>query len=54
MSKAQIAFLATIIIGIIGVLVGLSFGISSNVGVIFAIATMGAFIISEIKGLSRK
>lgn len=54
MSKAQIVFLVTIVLGIIGVIVGLSLGLGSDVGVIFAIATMGAFIISELNSFSKK
>ncbi|WP_455716016.1 hypothetical protein [Anaerosporobacter sp.] len=54
MSKAQVAFLVTIVLGIMGLITGLLLGLSSDVGVIFAIATMGAFIISELKSLSKK
>ena len=49
MSNATIAFIVTIIMGVVGVFLGANFGLQGYLGTTFAVATMGAFIISAIE-----
>lgn len=48
MKKPVIAFIVTLIAGVIGLYVGAGLNMEGYLGVIAAIATMGAFIISGI------
>lgn len=54
MSNATIAFILTVIMGVIGIFLGAFLGLQGYLGSIFAIATMGAFIISTIERTKKK
>ena len=48
MGRIIIAILVTILMGYIGILIGVMFNLEGYLGIIFAIATMGAFILHAI------
>ena len=48
-SKAVSAFILTVIMGLIGIYLGAFLNLEGYLGIIFSIATMGAFIISAIE-----
>ncbi len=49
MNKAASAFILTVIMGLIGIYLGAMLNLEGYLGIIFAIATMGAYIISLIE-----
>lgn len=48
MGRIIIAILVTILMGYIGIIIGAMFNLEGYLGIIFAIATMGAFILHAI------
>lgn len=48
MGRIIIAILVTILMGYVGIIIGVMFNLEGYLGVIFAIATMGAFILHAI------
>ena len=49
MGKIVIAIIVTIIMGYIGIIIGAMLNLEGYLGVIFSIATMGAFILHAIE-----
>lgn len=49
MVKIVIAIIATIIFGYIGIIIGAMFNLEGYLGIIFSVATMGAFILHSIE-----
>ena len=49
MGKIVIAIMATILFGYAGIIIGAMLNLEGYLGVIFAIATMGAFILHSIE-----
>ena len=49
MRKIIIAIIATIVFGYIGIIIGAMLNLEGYLGIIFAIATMGAFILHTIE-----
>jgi len=49
MRKIITAIIATIVFGYIGIIIGAAINLEGYLGVIFAIATMGAFILHAIE-----
>jgi hypothetical protein len=47
--KAFMAFILTILAGIFGIIIGAELNLEGYLGIIFAIATMGAYIVSSIE-----
>lgn len=48
MGKIIVAILATILMGYVGIIIGAMLNLEGYLGIIFAIATMGAFILHAI------
>lgn len=51
MGKIVCAIITTIIMGYIGIIIGAALNLEGYLGIIFAIATMGAFILNSIESL---
>ena len=49
MGKIIIAIIATVLFGYIGIIIGAMLNLEGYLGVIFSIATMGAFILHSIE-----
>ena len=49
MGKIVIAIIATILFGYVGIIIGAMLNLEGYLGVIFSIATMGAFILHSIE-----
>ena len=49
MGKIVIAIIATIVFGYIGTIIGVMLNLEGYLGIIFSIATMGAFILHAIE-----
>ncbi len=49
MRKIIVAIIATILFGYVGIIIGAMFNLEGYLGVIFSIATMGAFILHSIE-----
>lgn len=49
MGKIIVAIIVTIIMGYIGIIIGAMLNLEGYLGIIFAIATMGAFILHAIE-----
>ena len=49
MKKIAIAIIATILFGYVGIIIGAMLNLEGYMGVIFAISTMGAFILHSIE-----
>ena len=49
MGRIIIAILVTILMGYVGIIIGAMLNLEGYLGIIFAIATMGAFILEEIE-----
>ena len=49
MGKIIIAIIATILLGYIGIIIGAMLNLEGYLGIIFSIATMGAFILHSIE-----
>lgn len=49
MSKAILAFILTIVAGLIGIYLGAAIYLEGYLGIILSVATMGGFIISTIE-----
>ena len=49
MKKIANAIIATILFGYVGIIIGAMLNLEGYLGVIFAIATMGAFILHSIE-----
>ena len=49
MGKIILAIIVTIIMGYIGIIIGAMLNLEGYLGIIFAIATMGAFILHAIE-----
>ena len=49
MKKIVIAIIETILLGYVGIIIGAMLNLEGYLGVIFAIATMGAFILHSIE-----
>ena len=49
MGKIVIAIIATIILGYVGIIIGAMLNLEGYLGIIFSIATMGAFILHSIE-----
>ena len=49
MGKIIVAILATILFGYIGIIVGAILNLEGYLGIIFSIATMGAFILHSVE-----
>lgn len=53
MGKIVCAIITTIITGYIGIIIGAALNLEGYLGIIFAIATMGAFILNSIESLKK-
>ena len=49
MGKIVLAIIATIVFGYIGIIIGAMLNLEGYLGIIFSIATMGAFILHAIE-----
>lgn len=49
MGKIIVAIVATVILGYVGIIIGAALNLEGYLGVIFSIATMGAFILHAIE-----
>ncbi len=49
MGKIVLAIIATIVLGYVGIIIGAMLNLEGYLGVIFSIATMGAFILHAIE-----
>jgi hypothetical protein len=49
MSKAISAFAMTVIMGLFGIYLGAAINLEGYLGIILAVATMGAFIVSSLE-----
>ena len=49
MGKIVIAIIATIVFGYIGIIIGAMLNFEGYLGIIFSVATMGAFILHAIE-----
>lgn len=47
--KAFMAFILTILAGVFGIYIGAELNLEGYLGIIFAIATMGSYIVSSIE-----
>lgn len=54
MRNAIVAFITTLLLGIIGMLIDSNIGLDGNFSVVLAIATMGAFILYAVDGRRKK
>ncbi|MEE0964639.1 MAG: hypothetical protein U0L73_10585 [Ruminococcus bromii] len=49
MGKIAVAIIATILLGYVGIIIGAMLNLEGYLGIIFSIATMGAFILHSIE-----
>lgn len=54
MRNAIVAFITTLLLGIIGMLIDSNIGMDGNFSVVIAMATMGAFVLYAISDRKKK